>query len=97
MKAISIVPGTKEVELREVSEPQIQSPTQVKIQILEVGIRGTDREQVLGGRAEAPPGQTHLIIGHEMFGRVVETGSKVIAVACAPVAFALSTTVSIIF
>ena len=81
MKAIAIKPGTVDIQLTDVPEPQIQSPTQVKIQILEVGICGTDREEALGGRADAPPGHSHLIIGHEMFGRVVETGAEVATVA----------------
>lgn len=77
MKAISIQPGTVDAQLKEYPEPRIQSPTQVKIKILEVGICGTDREEVKGGRADAPPGEAHLIIGHEMFGKVVETGKDV--------------------
>lgn len=81
MKAISIVPGIGDVQLKEFPEPQIETPTQVKIKILEVGICGTDREEVTGGRADAPAGHTHLIIGHEMFGRVVDKGSDVTTVA----------------
>lgn len=81
MKAISITPGSTDVQLKEWPEPEITTPTQVKIRILEVGICGTDRESVIGGRADAPPGHTHLIIGHEMLGLVVETGSEVSTVA----------------
>lgn len=81
MKAISIIPGSTAVELKDFPEPKIESPTQVKIKILEVGICGTDREQATGGRADAPHGHSHLIIGHEMFGQVVEAGSEVSTVA----------------
>jgi threonine dehydrogenase-like Zn-dependent dehydrogenase len=42
-----------------------------------VGICGTDREEVSGGRALAPVGYKELIIGHEMFGQVVEVGKGV--------------------
>ena len=80
MKAIAITPGKGNPELIEVQEPQIASPHEIKLQVVNVGICGTDREEVSGGRAEAPRGQEKLIIGHEMLGRVVETGSSVASV-----------------
>ena len=80
MKAISLIPGTTDVSLTDIAEPMIQAPDEVKIKMIEVGICGTDREQIAGGRSDAPAGQTHLIIGHEMFGRVVEIGENVTTV-----------------
>lgn len=77
MKAISIVPQTTHVSLAEIVEPQVQHPDQIKMQVLEVGICGTDREEAEGGRADAPEGRQQLVIGHEMFGQVVDTGSAV--------------------
>jgi len=77
MKAIALVPGTKNVRIADIDEPKIASPTQVKVRVLEVGICGTDREEVAGGRADAPAGEKELIIGHEMLGQVVEVGEKV--------------------
>ena len=77
MKAIAIEPGTTSSSLIDHQEPQINSPKDVKVKMLQVGICGTDREEALGGRADAPPHSNHLIIGHEMFGQVVETGSEV--------------------
>jgi threonine dehydrogenase-like Zn-dependent dehydrogenase len=77
MKAITIVPHVAEVTLTDVSEPEITSPYDIKIRVLQVGICGTDREEVAGGRADAPDGKRSLIIGHEMFGQVIKTGSKV--------------------
>lgn len=77
MKAIAIVPGTTQVSLIDVAEPGVNAPDEVKIKVLQVGICGTDREEVSGGRADAPPGEKQLIIGHEMFGEVVEVGSAV--------------------
>ncbi len=47
------------------------------MRVIRVGICGTDREEVSGGRAQAPDGQTELVIGHEMFGTVVDVGSDV--------------------
>lgn len=77
MKAIAITPGKGDVHLADFEEPQIKLPDDVKLQVIEVGICGTDREEVEGGRAEAPAGEKELIIGHEMLGRVVETGNAV--------------------
>jgi threonine dehydrogenase-like Zn-dependent dehydrogenase len=77
MKAIAIIPGTKQVNLVERPEPKISAPDEIKLRVLRVGICGTDREEVAGGRADAPPGQKELVIGHEMFGQVVEVGSAV--------------------
>lgn len=42
-----------------------------------MGICGTDREELSGGRSQALDGQKELVIGHEMFGQVVETGRSV--------------------
>lgn len=77
MKAIAITPGKGNANLIDVDEPQIKSDNEVKIEVLEVGICGTDREEASGGRADAPAGDDRLIIGHEMLGRVVETGQEV--------------------
>ncbi|WP_207494937.1 glucose 1-dehydrogenase [Aridibaculum aurantiacum] len=80
MKAIALIPGTSNVSLAEVDEPLITQPGEVKIKMLQVGICGTDREEAAGGRADAPEGKRQLIIGHEMFGQVVEVGDEVTSV-----------------
>ena len=77
MKAIAIVPGKAGAELAERAEPPVGAPDEIKVRIIRVGICGTDREEVSGGRATAPDGQHDLVIGHEMFGQVVEVGSAV--------------------
>lgn len=86
MKALSIIPGQADVLLTDMPEPQITSATQVKIKIYEVGICGTDREEAMGGRADVPHGHDHLVIGHEMLGKVVETGSEVSTVSAGDLA-----------
>jgi glucose 1-dehydrogenase len=77
LKAIAIVPGTAGSRLVERPEPSITTQDEVKVRIIRVGICGTDREEVSGGRAQAPDGQKELVIGHEMFGQVVSAGSSV--------------------
>ncbi len=77
MKAISIGPGTKNLNLVERPEPNISSEYDIKLKIQSVGICGTDREEAAGGRARAPGGADELIVGHEMLGKVIETGKNV--------------------
>jgi threonine dehydrogenase-like Zn-dependent dehydrogenase len=78
MKAIAVNPGKQNILLLTTySEPDITLPDQVKIRVSEVGICGTDREEVAGGRSKAPQGQDLLVIGHEMFGQVVAVGTAV--------------------
>jgi len=77
MKAIALTPQTKNVRLVDWPEPKIEMPTQIKVKVLQVGICGTDREEVSGGRADAPKGENLLIIGHELLGEVVQIGENV--------------------
>ncbi|HEY3296745.1 MAG TPA: glucose 1-dehydrogenase [bacterium] len=77
MKAIAITPSVAGVKLVERDEPRVEAEDDIKIKVLRVGICGTDREEDAGGRAQAPSGQQDLVIGHEMFGLVEETGGAV--------------------
>ncbi len=77
MKALALQPGTKNISLVDWEEPQIRSDTEIKVKVLRVGICGTDREEASGGRADAPPGEKLLVIGHEMLSQVIQVGKKV--------------------
>jgi len=77
MKAIALVPHTKNVKIVDWPEPQIEKPDHVKVKVLQVGICGTDREEVSGGRADAPKGEHQLIIGHEVLAEVIQVGADV--------------------
>jgi len=77
MKAITLIPGTNQVQCVDVPEPALSLPDDVKLKVLEVGICGTDRDIASGGRASAPPGEKGLIIGHEMLGEVIAVGKSV--------------------
>lgn len=77
MRTIAIVPGSKGIQIVDRPVPSVQEPNDVALRILQVGICGTDREEVAGGRAQAPDGHTDLVIGHEMLGQVIETGKAV--------------------
>jgi threonine dehydrogenase-like Zn-dependent dehydrogenase len=77
VRAIAIVPGSAGARAVERPEPRIEADDQVKLKVLRVGICGTDREQAAGGRALAAEGSPELVIGHEMFGQVVDAGDRV--------------------
>lgn len=77
MRAIVIKPGSAGAHLAERPQPQIATPDQVLMRVVRVGICGTDREEISGGRADAPRGQAELVIGHEMLGRVEAVGAGV--------------------
>ncbi|HEX5857642.1 MAG TPA: alcohol dehydrogenase catalytic domain-containing protein, partial [Microbacterium sp.] len=72
MRALTIEPGVAGSDrLREVAEPH-RDEGSVLVAALALGICGTDREIVSGSYGEAPPGQPHLVLGHESLGRVLE-------------------------
>lgn len=77
MRAITIVPGTATLQLVDRPAPSIAARDDVRMRVVAVGICGTDREEAAGGRAAAAAGQPDLVIGHEMFGQVVEVGRAV--------------------
>ena len=77
MKAIAVIPGTRTLRLVDRPEPSIAESDEIKLRVLRVGICGTDREEVAGGRAKAPPSREDLVLGHEMFGQVVDVGRAV--------------------
>ena len=77
MKAIAVLPGKREVQLRDHQMPKITSPTHVKLRMLEVGVCGTDREICAFEYGSPPDGNDYLVIGHESLGEVVEVGPEV--------------------
>jgi threonine dehydrogenase-like Zn-dependent dehydrogenase len=63
--------------MTECEAPTITAPTQVKLRMLDVGVCGTDREICAFDYGTPPAGGSHLIIGHESLGEVVEVGPTV--------------------
>ena len=55
-------------------EPKIESPTQARIRMINVGICGTDKEIVQFQYGTPPAGSDYLVIGHESLGEIVEVG-----------------------
>src|SRR5712691_2657601 len=81
MKAIAVHPGKpNSIHLRDVPQPSIDSIPHgrgVRVQVLRVGVDGTDKEINAAEYGAAPRGDDFLIIGHESLGRVLEVGSDV--------------------
>src|SRR5690606_16587630 len=77
VKALALTPGTSDVRLVERPEPSISAPDEIKLRVLQVGICGTDRDEVNGGRARAPEGAEELVLGHEVLGEVIRAGDEV--------------------
>ena len=72
MKALTVRPGVKgSAQAREVPEPP-EADGPVLVNTLAVGICGTDHEIINGDYGEAPPGDDHLVLGHESLGRVAQ-------------------------
>ncbi len=77
MRGVAVVPGKRELRLIEQPVPTLQSPSDVRLRILEVGVCGTDREICAFEYGTPPEGSPHLVIGHESLGEVVEVGPQV--------------------
>ncbi|MBI3969025.1 MAG: glucose 1-dehydrogenase [Chloroflexi bacterium] len=72
MKAVTVTPRQPHSgRIRDVPRPDAAAG-QALVQVLNVGICGTDSEIHEGLYGEAPAGSDYLILGHESFGRVVE-------------------------
>jgi len=77
MKAIAVFPTQKQVRLIDAPVPSLQSYTQVKLQMLDIGVCGTDKEICTFEYGTPPAGSDYLILGHESLGKVMEVGPDV--------------------
>lgn len=77
MKAVAVDHDRETVEVVDHPEPEIEQENEVKLEIIEAGICGTDREIANFDYGTPPADENYLIIGHEAVGRVVETGDGV--------------------
>ena len=77
MKAIAVFPKARSVRLVDEREPRLAAPAQARLRMLDVGICGTDREICTFEYGTPPPGEDHLVIGHESLARVLEVGPEV--------------------
>jgi len=79
MKAAAVFPNRKSLEVvNDFPEPKRESPTAVKLRVLNVGVCGTDREIASFQYGFPPPaGSEFLVMGHECLGEIVEVGPEV--------------------
>jgi threonine dehydrogenase-like Zn-dependent dehydrogenase len=77
MRAVAVVPVKRELRLVEEPEPRISRPTEARLQLLDVGVCGTDREICGFQYGTPPPGAEHLVLGHESLAQVLEAGPEV--------------------
>lgn len=78
MKAITISGGENRanVTLAEVPKPVATGDENVIVQVLCVGLDGTDREIIVDNFARYPEGKSEMMIGHELLGVVAEAGAE---------------------
>ncbi|MDA8369147.1 MAG: glucose 1-dehydrogenase [Nocardiopsaceae bacterium] len=70
MRALTVVPQQAgSVRVREVEAP-VAGEGELLVDGVALGICGTDQEIARGEYGSAPPGEEHLILGHESLGRV---------------------------
>ncbi len=81
MKAIAVFPGRPDsIHLADLPEPRVDDIPNgrgVLVEVLRVGVDGTDKEINDAEYGAAPEGYDVLVTGHESFGRVLEVGPNV--------------------
>lgn len=77
MKAVAIVPRTRDIRILDHPDPKMFSPTDVTLRVLEVGVCGTDKEISSFEYGTPPGGSDYLVIGHESLAEIVEAGPEV--------------------
>jgi threonine dehydrogenase-like Zn-dependent dehydrogenase len=81
MKAVAVFPGRPDsIHLADLPEPRVDDTPDgrgVLVEVLRVGVDGTDKEINDAEYGDAPAGYNFLVIGHESFGRVLEVGPNV--------------------
>ncbi|MDQ3864470.1 MAG: glucose 1-dehydrogenase [Actinomycetota bacterium] len=81
MKAVAVYPGRAgSIHLADLPEPNVDDVPNgrgVLVEVLRVGVDGTDKEINDAEYGAAPEGYDFLVTGHESFGRVLEVGPNV--------------------
>ena len=81
MKAVAVFPGKpNSIHLADLPEPSVDDVPDgrgVLVEVLRVGVDGTDKEINDAEYGDAPEGYDFLVTGHESFGRVLEVGPNV--------------------
>ena len=70
MRAITVAPGVPGSARLEEREAPVPAHGELLVEMLELGVCGTDVEIVAGKYGTPPPGSDRLVLGHESLGRV---------------------------
>src|SRR5205823_1665170 len=80
MRAVVTRPGAARAWVAEIPEPTFENTDDVVVEMLRVGVCGTDRHVMarpIGDVRALPKDADYLVMGHEAVGRVVRLGSQV--------------------
>ena len=80
MRAVVTQPGLGRAWLQEMHEPSPTHADDVLVQMVRVGVCGTDRhvmQRAFNLRRQLPEGADFLVLGHEAVGRILEIGPDV--------------------
>lgn len=77
MRAVAVFPSEKVLKVVDHPEPTLEADDEVLLEILDVGICGTDREIARFDYGSPPAGSPYLVLGHESLGRVLRAGPAV--------------------
>lgn len=72
-----VLTGIRQMEMREVPEPDVENPTHVKIRVGAVGVCGSDVHYYTTGRIGCQVVEYPFAVGHECAGTVVDVGDGV--------------------
>jgi threonine dehydrogenase-like Zn-dependent dehydrogenase len=85
MKAVAVFPGKpNSIHLTDLPEPSVDDIPDgrgILVEVLRVGVDGTDKEINDVEYGDAPEGYDLLVTGHKSFGRVLEVGPNVRSLA----------------
>jgi glucose 1-dehydrogenase len=77
MRAVAVYPADKTMKIVDHPEPRLDRDTEVLVEMLDVGVCGTDREIARFEYGSPPPGSPYLVIGHESLAKVLDIGAAV--------------------
>ena len=81
MRAGAVFPADKTIRvIDDHPEPALEHDTDVLLEMLDIGVCGTDREIARFDYGPPPAGSAYLVIGHESLGRVQRVGAAVTGV-----------------
>ena len=69
--------GIREMEMKEVPDPVLENPNDVRIRLLVLGICGSDIHYYTLGRIGSQVVKYPFTVGHECAGEVIDTGTAV--------------------